>query len=474
MKRSLLISALLFAAAQAGAQTVTVDRVTRHVGAGTGMVLSTHADLPACTAAVSASAPIGQSMCKVVLLKAVAPAPTPTPEPTPTPPPPTPAPGGPVTYYFSDCAAGAAAGCVQGSNNNPGTLAAPKQNLSGVNINALPAGQQLLFARGGAWDGFSVQAYNRNATQAAPIVFGAYGEGAPPLLRTTGVAFGFALQWGESESNGGYVVRNLRIDGGGTATAAISASKMASHITLEGLDVSRFQIAILMHDNTVRSLALRNSNIHDNVQHGLLGSGSNWTIEGNTFERNGDARPPSTHAIYFSSGVVNSGLVVRGNTFRDNSQQGGACRSGNLTAHGLIDGALIEGNTIEAATYGPGCRGISITAGYAAQEYMRNFVVRGNTVRNAGACVAFSAAPGIVIDGNKCVDNTANSFALIETASNPTSGGDDADGGAVVRNNIVCSTTAAAGALISVRAAAAVDGNTLRTGADSTTGPCAR
>ncbi len=61
-----------------------------------------------------------------------------------------PAPPAPVLgtpYYFSDCQAGASAACVLGSNANAGTSPdAPKQNLTGFDVNALPAGTQLLFA----------------------------------------------------------------------------------------------------------------------------------------------------------------------------------------------------------------------------------------------------------------------------------------------------------------------------------------
>ena len=97
------------------------------------------------------------------------------------------------TLYFSDCQPGAAPGCVSGNNANPGTQAAPKRDLTGINVNALPAGSQLLFARGGAWSNFRISLDNRNVTVAAPLIFADYGTGALPLLRTpsgTALAFG--------------------------------------------------------------------------------------------------------------------------------------------------------------------------------------------------------------------------------------------------------------------------------------------
>ena len=66
---------------------------------------------------------------------------------------PTTAPAGAVTYHFSDCQTGAAAGCAcRAATPTPARQSAPKQNLAGINVNALPAGSQLLFNRGGAWN----------------------------------------------------------------------------------------------------------------------------------------------------------------------------------------------------------------------------------------------------------------------------------------------------------------------------------
>ncbi len=67
MKRYLVISVLLLAASLAGAQTTT-----RHAGAGTGGVLSTHPSPPACDAAI----PPGQTnTCKFTLTKPCGPRP---------------------------------------------------------------------------------------------------------------------------------------------------------------------------------------------------------------------------------------------------------------------------------------------------------------------------------------------------------------------------------------------------------------
>jgi hypothetical protein len=344
---------------------------------------------------------------------------------------------GPV-YYFSDCQAGAAPGCVPGDNGNAGTSpSAPKRDLGGIRVNSLPAGSQLLFARGGVWQNFqAAQVANYNVTPERPLVFDAYGKGPAPWMKTGsgGISFNF-YEYGVSTMDGGYTVRNLKLDGQGQATAAVAQGWGTTHITLDGVEITGFTYGLLMGDGT-RHFTLRNSTVRANQQQGLLGAGTDWTIEGNTFDGNGDARPPGTHSIYFSAGqVVGERLVIRNNTFSNSSLSGGVCRSGNLTVHGRIDGALIEGNTITTPGYGPGCRGVSIAAGYGSAEYMRNFVVRGNRFVNAGGAVAFSAAPGIVVENNLIVDTTGNGVTLIEPVPNGSGGGDDADTGAIVRNN---------------------------------------
>ncbi|MBT9526415.1 MAG: hypothetical protein IV105_14245, partial [Rhizobacter sp.] len=123
-----------------------------------------------------------------------------------------------ATYYFSDCQAGAAAGCQQGNNANPGTQSAPKQTLAGINVDTLGVGSRLLFARGGAWSNFTLSLENPHATPANPLVIDAYGSGASPLFRTASAnTFQLGGRWGNTSNDGGYTIRNVRLDGMGTA-----------------------------------------------------------------------------------------------------------------------------------------------------------------------------------------------------------------------------------------------------------------
>jgi hypothetical protein len=362
---------------------------------------------------------------------------------------------------------------VVGNNANAGTSAtAPKRDLNGFNINTLPAGARVLFARGGVWTNFQVQVRNGNATPTQPLVFDAYGTGAAPWLKTSsgGIPFNFS-QYQDATIDGGYTVRNLRLDGLNAGTTAVTQGNGTTHITLENLDIHNFTIGLLMGDGT-RFFTLRNSIVRNNAQHGLLGAGYDWTIEGNTFDHNGDARAPGTHAIYFSAGsLIAERLTIRNNTISNSSLSGGVCRAGNVTVHGRIVGALIENNTIRTPGYGGGCRGMSIAAGYGSAEYMRQFVVRGNRFINAGGAVAFSAAPGILVENNTAWDTTTGGAGLIETVPNSSGGGDDVDTGAVVRNNVLCKSVQQ-GSLINVANALSILNNTIRLGGDASTGAC--
>jgi hypothetical protein len=493
VKRSLsfLAVASLFASV-AAAQTVTYTPVTRHTGAGTGMVLSTHGTASGVAAAVAAcvdAVPVGAGFtCKVQGTKSAAPAPAPVPAPPPpAPPPPAPAPApvpappppapapppvpGVLTYYFSDCQAGHALDCVPGSNNASGTAEhLPKQNLNGINVNTLPAGTRLLFKRGGAWANVGVMLDNPNVSAAAPLVFDAYGTGPAPLFRrTSGNAFNIGGGWGNTTNDGGYVIRNLKLDGMGTSEWAIWFVQNVRDVVIENTEITGYRIAINSNDGApygVRGITLRNNNIHRNRAMGLLGHYDDMLIEGNTFEANNVSGSTFDHGTYIGGG---HNITIRGNRYLRNSVVNGECRGGNMTFHGYIDGLLIEGNTIEQDAATPSCWLMAITQGYNTAEGFRNTVVRNNLLKNGGQGIVAQSAPGIVVEGN------VNINANINIGSGPNQGadGDLGDSNAVVRNNTLC---ARSGPLsIGVNSpGAVVTGNVTRSGADASTGACAR
>jgi len=383
-----------------------------------------------------------------------------------------------VTYYFSDCQTGAASGCAVGNNANAGTQASPKRDLSGINLDTLPAGSQLLFARGGAWN-ISVRLDNRNVSSAAPLTFADWGSGSLPVFNTpSGITFTFGM-YGDTVVDGGYTFRNLRLDGRGTGQWGAFVQAGTRDVIFDGVEASGFAIGIHSQQSGGASnerLTIRNAFLHHNREHGFLGDSNGLLIEGTRFEDNNPSGGGFEHGAYL--GGHSTGLTVRNNTFRRNSINSatGRCDGGNLTIHGQHEAVTIEGNLIEQASADLTCFGISLTAGYTSGEWFRNAVIRNNTVINLGACaICVSAAPGVLIENNRVYNTQASYHLGVQVPAIATGPGDAQDGGAVIRNNLVCHTAPASGsAVVQAPSAGTISGNTYVTGSAATSGVCAR
>ena len=396
---------------------------------------------------------------------------------------PAPAPVGAVVYHFTDCQTGAAAGCVPGNNANAGTQTSPKRDLSSISVNALPAGSQLLFARGGAWNMPGRDVENLNTTASARLTFADYGAGAKPRFQAT--SFGTMFLHGNRQSqlnDGGYTYRNLHLRGMGNSGTdghwGIYLGNNVHAVTIEGVEIENFDLGLHMQSTSlpgVVNLVVRDSHVHRNVVQGIHGKAYNATFENNLIERNNPSGSNRNHGMYLSGG---NNLRIVNNRFLFNSvDSSGRCNGGQFTLHGQTDGLLFEGNLIEQSAAGGGCYGVSITAGYTESEWFRNATVRGNTVVNAGICaICASAAPGVVVEGNKLI-NTQATFQYgvqVPASGGGESPGDDPNGPAIVRNNTICQTAPQAGTGIVAPAGSTVTGNVLQSGAAATTGTCAR
>ncbi len=403
------------------------------------------------------------------------PAPSPAPSPSPSPAP-APAPGVTATYYVSDCQAGAAVGCQQGSDANPGTQSAPKQTLAGIDVNTLGAGSRLLFARGGAWSNFTLSLESVHATPANPLVIDAYGSGVAPLFRTASYnTFNVGGRWGNTTNDGGYTIRNVRLDGMGTAERGLWFVQNVRGITLENVDIENYRFGIESSQGAphgVTGLTIRNSRINNNRSMGVLGSYSDSLIENSSFQGNNFTGSSFNHAIYFSHG---NNVTIRNNMFTANSVVNGVCLGGNVTAHGVIDGLLIEGNTIRQTAAAVSCYGFSITNGYDTAEVFRNVVIRGNTIINVGmTSIAANAAPGILVENNRVINTQATSqYGIWVPANGGASSTDAADRDAIVRNNTICFVQTQGSVAVSANVPGAqVSNNTVITGASALTGVC--
>jgi Right handed beta helix region len=380
-------------------------------------------------------------------------------------------------YYFSDCQTGASSGCVPGNNANSGTQAAPKRDLSSINLNTLPAGSQLYFARGGAWN-VAVRLDNRNVTAAAPLTLADYGSGAIPVFNTpSGTTFSFGM-YGDTTYDGGYVFRNLKLDGRGTGTWGAFVQGATRDVVFDGVEIANFAIGIHSQQSGGgynERLTIRNSFVHHNSEHGFLGDANGLLIDGTRFEDNNPGGGGFEHGVYI--GGHTTGITVRNSIFRRNSlNSAGVCDGGNLTIHGTHEAVLLEGNLIEHTGATPGCYGISLTAAYSTSEYFRNAVVRNNTIVNLGNCaICISSAPGVLVENNRVYNTQATYQVGVLIPAIAPGPGDAQDSGAVVRNNIVCQTSPASGSsAVQAPSAGTISGNTYLTGSSASSGACAR
>lgn len=380
------------------------------------------------------------------------------------------------TYYFSDCQTDAATGCLPGNNANAGTTPeAPKRDLSGFNVNTLPAGTRLLFKRGGSWNHSTIRLDNRNTNAASPLTFDAYGTGNAPIFRTvTNYAFEFG-GWQNTVDDRGYVFRNIKFDGVGTGQWGFWFRGLLRDVLLENVEITRFYTALEFQGGDALSfITVRNSKIVNNRGMGMIGTAHDSRFEGNLFEGNGTGSA-LVHAVYLSTGNRN---VFRNNRFVRNSVVDGVCTGGNFTAHGQINGLTIEGNTVLQDASADGCYGINLAPGHPNEtEGFQNVVIRNNSVINlGGAGIAVQAAPGALIEGNRIIQDQAR-FHYGISANQTELAEDIPGGGEIIRNNIGCygpNSTSSSTFITVSTSGTTVTGNVVRTGADSTTGVCAR
>jgi hypothetical protein len=409
---------------------------------------------PACAQTVVAGQPVTTGTCTPIVV---------TPPPTGT------------VLYFSDCQPGAAAGCAAGNDSFPGTSpSAPKRTLGGVNLNALPAGSAIRFAAGGAWTGFSMFLQNRNVTAASPLTFEAYGTGPKPALQTPNGTAVFFDTYGSTVIDGGYVFRGLKFDGMGTGQWGLFIQGGTRGVLVEDNELTGFEIAIHAQNGAGLNagLVIRRNNLHHNREMGMLGDANDLVFEDNVVESNNFSGSGFNHGLYLGGHATNG--IVRRNRFVNNSTVNGVCLGGNLTVHGQWDGLLVEGNTISQVQAGPGCYGISINDGYNSAEFFRNVIVRGNQVENMDCALCIRASPGIVIEANRIRgDRPEYQAAIVITP--PTEAQDDQGPNPVLRDNVICAESAPTATQIRITVPGAVQtGTVIRSGADATTGACAR
>lgn len=225
-----------------------------------------------------------------------------------------------------------------GNDNQEGTsVKRPWKTLQKVNAQVFKPGDQLLFKRGGKWQGQLVP--QGSGTQENPIVFGAYGKGALPVIAA------------EGKFTDAVLIKNI------------------SHVAVEFLDISNLDagvkeqktgptgIRILSEDiGTISNIRLSNLFVHDingdNKKGSKEGHGIFWDCQGpkasnienlliencrlERVDRNG-IRGNGTFG-FRNNWFPNRNLTIRGCTISDIGGDGIVIKA--------FDGALVEHNKL--------------------------------------------------------------------------------------------------------------------------------
>lgn len=362
-----------------------------------------------------------------------------------------------ATYYLSDCKPGAQAGCVPGSATNDGLSAAkPKQLWS--QLPARKGGDKILFAKGGAWTDASMGIFVSTASATNPVTWDSYtppwGGTAKPILteaRAGKYLFNFD-DGGQKLPDGGYIIRNLDLRGGGNmsgvtgANAAVFTYWQVNDLLIENVEISGFKNGVYTAQNpkaangwTNRRVTIRNSYLHDNSASSYLGGADELVIENNILDRNGLV-PILDHDLYLSSA---SRATIRGNTItRSVLDKNGKCSGSVIVVHGSVDGLTIENNKIvQPQASVPQCFGIEISGGYpdtAGAEYFHNVIIRGNTIVDVGYIgIGARSCTGCVIENNSIVWTGAGGNMGISMSVNTPSLLDERGTALVIRNNSI-------------------------------------
>jgi hypothetical protein len=316
---------------------------------------------------------------------------------------------GPV-YYYCDCQAGAAPGCVAGDDASAGTSPdAPRRTVADARerFNALPAGGTVAFCRGGA---FEVQgtAHLANAACRAskPCDWRDY---APPWGATAERPVFLAgtthfLWMGRADHDEGYRFWNLDIRHTGGEGISFWFSSDVTDVDVCNVAGSGGDAAGVINPYVAR-LTIRNSRWSTYAKQGFIGGAEDLTIDANTFVDVGAMRGPQFHAIYLGGGgdPTSTPGGWRNERITNNEIRLQSCRGSPIAVHGRHVGVVIENNLLVATQATGGCYGMSVSnGGYPYSTWVRNASIRRNrlTIAGGGEGISLAGCAGCVVSDN--------------------------------------------------------------------------
>lgn len=378
-----------------------------------------------------------------------------------------------ATYYFSDCQTGANAACVAGDDTRTATQAqdptTPWRTWAAMPAANKVGNTNIRFARGGRWTGVSIglgffTASVSRTNEENPMVFEAYTPSwcvnecvntKPVLYNNTAGAYVFNANDGSNLLDGGYILRDIKLDGGGMpglspikgSDRGIFLYSTVKGVTIERMEITGFTQGIQMSNNNGQQTSrviIRNSYLHHNLAASILGGADDLLIENNIFSNNGSPDAvPDDHDVYLSH--IENG-IFRGNTISDTTldPSTGKCAKTVFVIHGRVKGLLIEDNHILQQKARGTCYGIEADSGYTAvtgPEIMERVIIRDNEIVNVGAAgVVVGSCVDCIIETNRIIWNTPDGYCLvgISTFGGTAPGPEDASNNRnTIRNNSV-------------------------------------
>lgn len=367
-----------------------------------------------------------------------------------------------TVYYFCDCGAGAVRGCVPGDDGRTGTSpAAPRRSLKSAaeRFNEMRAGDTVALCRGGAWDAAAPPLANprcRAGDERGTCDLRDYtprwaAADAPRPRINAGAALPAAFtMWDDDRPYEGYRFWNLdvhhtsRVHEGPRTFFMIGKQ---SRVDICNVNAEGGFVAIQAGGAGV---TIRNSSFSRFGWDGILGGGSDWLIESNTFTDVGDqaTNPPlhgQAHTIYISCGSAAEpcrNIVIRNNrlhTGADGENGYGQCRGVMLILRGWLPGILVENNLFTGS--GPyGCGALSLSGSYAYTE-IHGALIRRNRIHwgeGATTLAQVDACRDCTIEGNLIDGGGPGSVAIISPQTIPAENASFAQtSGTIIRNNTV-------------------------------------
>ncbi len=402
-------------------------------------------------------------------------------------------------YYVSNCDSGADPLCKPGDDArndglSPDTPFRSFARIQGL-IDGTTNGRTIRLAKGAKWiSAVPLRISVCNGTRCSPS--------NPLVIEAYTPSWGSGKRWnmefmatdinglkfedgGDYDLDRGYVVRDGRIQGPGMAAtrAGVYMFNGVEDAILENMEIDRWTNGIYLagannpaagetSNGMPNRIILRNNEIHDNKDMGIMASCNYCVIEKNYIHDNGFGTNVDSlyrnHNIYFNgskvAGVdtVNTGVRIIGNRLERSAvctaatapNQGDAtcaslgklnkCDGTSLVVHGRHQNLVIEDNIIDETPGATGgCYGIQVDGGYNTEaEWFDDVVIRGNKLINVGSNgISVSSAPYVTIESNEVIytygSTTFQGIVVPDHALVPNPNFHAADEHAVIRQNTV-------------------------------------